>query len=213
MGCSVRTLEKRSVVLAILLAVANCGVARATPEADALSAACVNALGPVGCSELGRPGNNGPRAPAFTGTWYAAIAKSSASADWGASWREPSMAAATRDAQLSCVKAGGRDCKIVVSGANNCMSLAISRSDGFWASADSNYDRSTAISKAMNACQRVGGRQCAVVVTPCGRQAKDAQPCIRQYHDDMTRGEAWQQMTPEERAMFSRRGPGNGNCK
>jgi hypothetical protein len=121
------------------------------------------------------------------------------------------MAAAVRDAERGCVKAGGHDCKIVVSGANNCMSLAISRGDGYWASADSNYDRSSAISKAMNACRRVGGRQCAVVVTPCGRQAKDAQPCIRQHPIDISRGEAWQQMTPEQKALWNKHG--NGNCK
>jgi hypothetical protein len=198
-------------VIAALLVAGGCGTALATPEADALSAACVNALGYQGCSELGRTDPNRPTAPVFTGTWYAAIAKSSSSINWGASWREPSMAAAVRDAQRSCERAGSRDCKIVVSGANNCMSLAISRRDGFWGSADSNTDRSMAISKAMNACRRVGGRQCSVVVTPCGRQDKNAEACIRQHPIDISRGEAWKSMSEEEKALWNKRG--NGNCK
>ena len=189
----------------------GCGAALATPEADALSAACGNSLGFQGCNELGRPGANGPRAAVFTGTWYAAIAKSTSTVDWGASWRETSLAVAVRDALHSCKKAGGRGCQIVVSGANNCMSLAISRGDGIWASADSNYDRSTAIGKAMNACRHAGGRQCAIVVTPCGRQDKNSQACIRQYPIDISRGEAWKEMSAEQKALWNKRG--NGNCK
>ena len=198
-------------IAALVLVAGSSVTALATPEADALSAACLNALGIQGCNDLGRPGSNGPSAPVFTGTWYAAIAKSSSSIIWGASWREPSMAAAVRDAQHACETAGSRDCKIVVSGANNCMSLAISRGDGFWASADSDYDRSTAISKAMNGCRRVGGRQCAVVVTPGGRQDKKAQACIRQHPIDISRGEAWKSMSEEEKALWNKQG--NGNCK
>jgi Domain of unknown function (DUF4189) len=140
----------------------------------AAAASCADALGYGGCANVGKPvGPPGP--PVFTGTWYAAIAKSSASWEWGASWREQSEAAANRDATLICARSGRKDCKIVLSGANNCLSLAESP-DGAWAAADSTYDGSTAISKATNACRKYGGQNCAVVVTPCGRQDKAARP-------------------------------------
>jgi Domain of unknown function (DUF4189) len=180
----------------------------ATPEADALSASCADALGYLGCAGLGR--STGPQAPVFTGTWYAAIAKSTSSINWGAAWHEASQAAASRDALLSCARAGHHDCKVVISGANNCLSLAVSASDGAWGTADSDIDRSTAISKATTNCRHYGGSQCTVVVTPCGRQAKGALPCLKEYPIDISKGAAWEHMTPEEKALWNKRA--NGAC-
>jgi hypothetical protein len=177
--------------------------------AAAAAASCADTLGYVACANLGKPaGPPGP--PVFTGTWYAAIAKSSASREWGASWREQSEAAANRDANLICARSGRKDCKVVLSGANNCLSLAESP-DGAWAAADSVLDRTDAISKATNACRKYGGHSCAVVVTPCGRQDKAAQPCVKEYSNDISRGAAWANMTPEQKALWNKRA--NGACK
>jgi hypothetical protein len=177
--------------------------------AAAAAASCADTLGYVACANLGKPaGPPGP--PVFTGTWYAAIAKSAASREWGASWREQTEAAAHRDATLICARSGRKDCKVVLSGANNCLSLAESP-DGAWAAADSVLDRSDAISKATNACRKYGGHDCAVVVTPCGRQDKAVQPCVKEYSNDISRGAAWANMTPEQRALWNKRA--NGACK
>jgi hypothetical protein len=177
--------------------------------AAAAAASCADTLGYVACANLGkRVGPPGP--PVFTGTWFAAIAKSSTSREWGASWREQSEAAANRDALLICARSGRKDCKVVLSGANNCLSLAESP-DGAWAAADSVLDRTDAISKATNSCRKYGGRSCAVVVTPCGRQDKAAQPCVKEYSNDISRGAAWANMTPEQRALWNKRA--NGACK
>ena len=177
--------------------------------AGAAAASCADTLGYVACANLGkRTGPPGP--PVFTGTWYAAIAKSSASREWGASWREESEAAADRDATVICARSGRKDCKVVLSGANNCLSLAESP-DGAWAAADSVLDRTDAISKATNSCRKYGGHNCAVVVTPCGRQDKAAQPCVKEYSNDISRGAAWANMTPEQKALWNKRA--NGACK
>ena len=177
--------------------------------AASAAASCADTLGYVACANLGKPaGPPGP--PVFTGTWYAAIAKSSAKPEWGASWREASESAANRDALLVCARSGSTDCKVVRSGANNCLSLAESP-DGAWAAADSVLDRTDAISKATNSCRKYGGRGCAVVVTPCGRQDKAAQPCVKEYSNDISRGAAWANMTPEQKALWNKRA--NGACK
>jgi hypothetical protein len=176
--------------------------------AASAAASCADTLGYVACANLGKPaGPPGP--PVFTGTWYAAIAKSSAKPEWGASWREASESAAHRDALLVCARSGSTDCKVVRSGANNCLSLAESP-DGAWAAADSTYDRADAISKATNACRKFGGSNCAVVVTPCGRQDKATQPCVKEYSNDISRGAAWANMTPEQKGLWNKKA--NGAC-
>jgi Domain of unknown function (DUF4189) len=156
------------------------------------------------------PNGNRPHPPEFTGTWYAAIAKSSATPAWGASWHENSQQAAERDALTNCRKGGHDDCKVAIAGANNCLSLAISIPDGAWGSAASDMDRSGAVSTATNSCRKYGGKNCRVVVTPCGRNSPDTPPCIREYSNDISRGEAWAHMSPEQKKLWNK--PPNGGC-
>lgn len=154
---------------------------------------------------------SGPPAPAFAGTWYSAIAKSGAALAWGASWHETTQAAANRSAILSCARSGQKDCKVVMWGGNNCISLAESAADGIWGAAGSDMDRQGAISLATDACRQHGGRDCSVVVTPCGRSSPTTPPCLKVYSIDISRGQVWASMTPEQKALWNKHG--NGTCK
>jgi hypothetical protein len=153
----------------------------------------------------------GPHAPVFAGTWYSAIAKSASTLAWGASWHATSQAAANHSALLSCAKGGQKDCKVEMTGGNNCMSLAESAVDGVWGVASSELNQSAAISAATNTCRKFGGRDCSVVVTPCGRESVNSPPCLKTYSNDISRGAAWASMTPEQKAMWNKRP--NGACK
>jgi hypothetical protein len=152
-----------------------------------------------------------PHAPVFAGTWYSAIAKSASTLAWGASWHETTQDAAIHSAILSCARAGQKDCKVAITGANNCLSLAESKPDGLWGVAASGLDRSGAISDATNTCRKSGGRGCSVVVTPCGREAVTTPPCLKVYSNDISRGSVWASMTPEQKAAWNKKP--NGACQ
>ncbi len=153
----------------------------------------------------------GPQAPVFVGTWYSAIAKSAATLAWGASWHETTQVYASRSALASCARSGQKDCKVAISGGNNCISLAESLGDGAWGVASNGMGRGGAITDATNFCRKYGGKNCAVVVTPCGREAVNTPPCIREYSNDISRGAAWAAMTPQQRALWNKKP--NGACK
>ena len=165
-----------------------------------------NTQSPVYECPNGQP--KGP--PVMQGKFFASIAKSASTWGWGYSVHKSSAAAAEAAAIADCNLKGSRDCKVAVTGVNNCLSLALSKSDGAWSAQASDMDRSGAISKATNDCRQRGGRSCAVVISPCGRSAEGAAQCNPQYKVDISRGEAWQHMTPEQKAMWNRQG--NGNC-
>jgi len=189
----------------------------------ALSAAAAHAQTMDGCYILTfEPGTQlpvydctyqkrGPQAPVFVGTWYSAIAKSAATFAWGASWHETTQENANKSAMQSCTHTGHNDCKIAITGANNCLSLAESTPDGAWAASFSNLDRNDAIHAAAALCKKNGGRDCSVVVSPCGRDAVTTPPCLKTYSNDISRGEAWKHMTEEQKAMWNKKP--NGACK
>jgi hypothetical protein len=156
------------------------------------------------------PNPNVRHPPEFTGTWFAALAKSKGSYAWGASWHHSSRQAAERAALAECAKRGRTDCTIMTADANNCLSLAESVPDGVWGYATSFYDRSDAVSKATRNCRAAGGKHCRVVVSPCGRNNPATPPCIKEYRIDISRGEAWKTMTPQEKALWNRKA--NGAC-
>jgi hypothetical protein len=189
----------------------------------ALSAGAVHAQTMDGCYILGfEPGTgipeydcqyqkHGPLAPVFVGTWYSAIAKSAATFAWGASWHETSQENANRSAIQGCAHTGHNDCKVAITGANNCLSLAESTPDGAWATSSSNLDRNDVIHVVVAACKKYGGRDCSVVVSPCGRDAVTTPPCLKTYSNDISKGEMWKHMTDEQKAMWNKKG--NGVCK
>lgn len=153
----------------------------------------------------------GAPAPVFAGTWYSAIAKSDSTLSWGAAWHETTQASANRSAISSCARAGQKDCKVVIAGGNNCLSLAESKVEGAWGTAASDLDQSGAISAATNNCRKYGGRDCRVVVTPCGRESPTSPPCLKTFSNDISRGEMWAKMTPEQKANWNKRP--NGACQ
>jgi hypothetical protein len=153
-----------------------------------------------------------PHPPVFAGTWYSSIAKSVATYAWGASWHETTQAAADQSAVLSCAKSGQKDCKVVMTGANNCLSLAESSPDGIWGAAASDMDRQGAIVSATNTCRKYGGKNCSVVVTPCGRSSVTTPPCLQlPPANDISKGAVWASMTPEQKALWNKKP--NGACK
>jgi hypothetical protein len=154
---------------------------------------------------------SGPVTPVFAGTWYSAIAKSASTLSWGASWHETTQASANRSAILSCARAGQKDCKVVIAGGNNCLSLAESKVEGAWGTAASDLDQSGAISAATNNCRKFGGRECSVVVTPCGRASATSAPCLKTDPIDHSRWAVWAKMTPEEKAAWTKHP--NGACQ
>lgn len=155
---------------------------------------------------------NAPHAPVFTGTWYSAIAKSGSKLGWGASWHETTQEAANRSAVQSCAKSGQNDCKVVMAGANNCLSLAESKSDGLWGAAASGLDRQGAIADATGNCRKSGGRECSVVVTPCGRDSVTTPPCLKvPPANDISKGAVWATMTPQQKALWNKKP--NGACQ
>jgi len=130
---------------------------------------------------------------------------------WGASWHETTQDAANRSALLSCAKGAQKDCRIAITGGNNCLSLAESTIDGAWAAAASELDRSGAISAATANCRKCGGKDCSVVVTPCGRESVTTPPCLKTYPIDISKGQMWASMTPAQKAAWNK--PANGACK
>jgi len=50
-----------------------------------------------------------------------------------------------------------------------------------------------------------------VVVTPCGRDAVTTPPCLKEYSNDISRGQVWASMTPEQKALWNKHP--NGACK
>jgi Domain of unknown function (DUF4189) len=112
----------------------------------------------------------------MTGTWYGAVAKSSSSAAWRPAWREISLADARKHALSHCSQGRVKDCRVVISGVNNCMSLAVSSVNGAWGAATSELGRGDAISSATRWRRKNRGVNCAAEVTPCGRQAADSRP-------------------------------------
>jgi hypothetical protein len=181
------------------------------PAAAQEGATCGMVETPEGPQFWGACPNQQSHAPVFTGTWYAAIAKSSSSPFWGASWREKSQADAQSSALSRCNKGARADCKVVVQGVNNCISLAESVPEGTWGVAVSELDRSGAVSQATNNCRKYGGRACRVVITPCGRSLSNEPQCIPYHSNDISRGAAWAKMSPQERAMWNKRP--NGACQ
>ena len=90
-------------------------------------------------------------------------------------------------------------------------SIAKSASTLAWGAASSGMDQSGAISDATNACRKYGGKNCAVVVTPCGRESVTSPPCLQTYTNDISKGSVWASMTPEQKALWNKKG--NGACK
>jgi hypothetical protein len=135
--------------------------------------ACVDALGYVGCDNLGKP--NHPPQQLIILHW-AALAISPTTLRAGASHGQNSVAEAEQTALANCRRQGALDCKVLQWVRNECASLAISYAGGRYGWADGS-NRAGAAARAMAQCKSTGGKSCAVVTAPCaGDDARWSSP-------------------------------------
>jgi hypothetical protein len=104
-------------------------------------------------------------------TWptrYYAIAMSKSTSKTFYGWDFETLQEAEEAARVGCnKKAGVADCNIAVSAPDNvCITVALSRPEGYWASAKRTTIKE-AQQVALNACGNAGGTQCQIVETLC----------------------------------------------
>jgi len=104
-------------------------------------------------------------------TWptrYYAIAMSKSTSKTFYGWDFETLPEAEAAAREGCdKKAGVPDCRVVISAPDNvCITVALSRPDGFWAS-EKRPTIKEAHQFALEACRRVGGTQCQIIETLC----------------------------------------------
>lgn len=136
-----------------------------TTDSSAMSndEACIEALGYVGCDNLGRPGT---AAQHLVVVHWAALAISPSSMTAGASHGRNSQNDAEQTALQNCRRAGATDCKVLTWNENSCVGLAESYSDKAYGFSTTG-DRSTAAANALAKCRSEGGKSCVLVVAPC----------------------------------------------
>jgi hypothetical protein len=140
---------------------------------DANSQACVDALGYVGCANLGKP--NPPSQQLIILHW-AALAISPTTLRAGASHGENSVAGAQQTALANCRRQGALDCKVLQWVRNECQALAISYAGGRYGWSDGS-NRTAAAARAMAQCKSTGGKSCTVITAPCaGDDARWSSP-------------------------------------
>lgn len=122
---------------------------------------CVINLGYLACMGNGLP------APIPSRSYWAAIAISPSSLSAGGAHGRNSDSEAQETALQNCRSNGGKDCRVLTGGANQCVALALSHSDRSWGYA-SGINRVTAASNALAQCRKGGGKNCVLIVAPCG---------------------------------------------
>jgi Domain of unknown function (DUF4189) len=134
--------------------------------------ACVDALGYVGCDNLGKP--NVPQRQIIL--HWAALAISPTTLRPGGSHGQNSVDAAEQTALANCRRQGPTDCKVLQWARNECQALAISYPEKKYGWSDS-LSRAGAAAQALAECRSVGGRSCQVIVAPCaGDDARWSSP-------------------------------------
>jgi hypothetical protein len=98
---------------------------------------------------------------------WGALAVSASTLSWGASWNYNDEAAASQNAMSRCRAGGASDCKVAVTVADVCVSLAASPGKKVFAIGGpigaANYAEDAALAK----CKRAGGQACAVTTSFC----------------------------------------------
>jgi hypothetical protein len=124
--------------------------------------ACIEALGYIGCENLGKPNTAQQRVILY----YAAAAVSPKTLAAGGAHGQNSLDAAEQLALQNCPRNGAADCKVLIWGENRCVGLAISYHDrryGYSAGSD----RDSAASAALAQCRAASGKNCVVITAPC----------------------------------------------
>src|SRR5579871_6484719 len=155
-----RTVPKLTLfVLAIHLLGTSSRAQSSNPPDIFVDNTCVMTLGYVACMNQGLPAVNAP-------SYWAAIAFSASSLKVGGAHGRESESDAHETALQNCRGNGGKDCRVVTGGANQCVAMAISYSDQAYGY-DSGENRLVASSSAFARCRRAGGKNCAVIAAPC----------------------------------------------
>jgi Domain of unknown function (DUF4189) len=178
-------------ILALILG-AGAATAQDVDWAQKNAQACNDALGYVGCANLGRPQGPPP------GIW-GAIAFSTATFNSGYSWGQQNAQAAGNAAASECYRAMNamRDCPVVGSFANACAALATSGKEAAWGYSGPANSVQQATQSAMERCQKGGGHSCTVVASLCSPggprdSSPDAFTAIAISTQPLVWGASWQ---------------------
>lgn len=112
-------------------------------------------------------GTSRPAPPPLPDVW-GAIAVSASSLDYGTSWNFNNEKDAGSRALQECQKAtGAKDCKVVVTVADVCVALALSKPDKIFSVGGPTGAVNYASGNATLHCQRAGGKSCAIMTSFC----------------------------------------------
>jgi hypothetical protein len=160
-------------VLAAFMLSASMAYADDVDWAEKNAQACNDALGYVGCANLGKPQGPPP------GMW-GAIAFSTATFASGYSWGQQNAQAAANAAASECYRTMNamRDCPIVGSFANACAALATSGKEAAWGYSGPLNSVREATQNALDRCQKGGGRSCTIVASLCSPGGPGSAPDV-----------------------------------
>jgi hypothetical protein len=116
------------------------------------------------CNQSNQPGRPAP--PPLPDVW-GALAISSSTLGWGASWNYKDEAAASQVALSKCRANGLSDCKLAVTVADVCVSLATSPAQKIYFIGGPIGAANFADGAAILKCKRAGGQACATVTSFC----------------------------------------------
>jgi hypothetical protein len=112
-------------------------------------------------------GPSRPAAPPSPDVW-GAVAVSPATLLYGNSWNYRTEKDAAQRALQECQKTqSGRDCKVVITVADVCVALAISKPEKIYAVGGPTGAINYANGNATLHCQRAGGRSCTIATALC----------------------------------------------
>jgi hypothetical protein len=123
--------------------------------------ACINS---GVCNQSNQPGRPAP--PPRPDVW-GALAVSPSTLGWGASWNYKDEAGASRVALTKCRANGTSDCKLAVTVADVCVSLATSPAQKVFSIGGPIGAANFADDAAILKCKRAGGQACATVTSFC----------------------------------------------
>jgi Domain of unknown function (DUF4189) len=122
---------------------------------------CINS---GACNQPNQPGRPAP--PPLPDVW-GALAVSPSTLGWGASWNYKDEAAASQVALSKCRANGLSDCKLAVTVADVCVSLATSPAQKIFTIGGPIGAANFADDAAILKCKRAGGQACATVTSFC----------------------------------------------
>jgi hypothetical protein len=130
-------------------------------QAEQQRSACINS---GACDQPTQPSRPAP--PPLPDVW-GALAVSPSTLSWGASWNYQDEAAASQNALSRCRASGSSDCKLAVTVADVCVSLATSPAQKVFSIGGPIGAANFADGAAILKCKRAGGQACAIITSFC----------------------------------------------